>query len=145
MKAPPNKAPGYDTLPNKSWRVLAELGSRSEKGFIPLLTAIFDAYVQIGHNPQHFQTSVTLTLRKAGRRDYRVPKSYRPVALLNTLGKVPKAIVATRIAWLVEEHKLAPGHTTWGTEGGICRPCNPVDSREFTQHGGKAKLQAWFS
>ena len=97
-RAPPNKAPGYDTLPNQVWRALAEPDSRSGSRFIPLLTAIFDACVQIGHNPQHFQTSVTVTLRKAGPRDYRVPKSYRPVALLNTLGKVLEAVVATRIA-----------------------------------------------
>ena len=87
-KAPPNKAPGYDTLPNRLWQVLAEPRSRSETRFVQLLTTIFDACVQIGHNPQHFQSSVTVTLRKAGPRDYRVPKSYRPVALLNTLGKV---------------------------------------------------------
>jgi hypothetical protein len=44
-KAPPNKAPRYDTLPNRLWQVLAELGSRLEKRFIPLLTTIFDVYI----------------------------------------------------------------------------------------------------
>jgi ribonuclease HI len=116
-KAPPNKAPGYDALPNQVWRVLAKPGSRSEKRFIPLLTAIFDACVRIGHNPQHFQTSVTVTLRKAGPRDYRVPKSYRPVALLNTLGKILEAIVATRIAWCVEEYGLLPKTHLGGRKG----------------------------
>jgi DNA topoisomerase IB len=65
-KAPPNKAPGYDALPSQVWRILAEPDSRSEKRFIPLLTGIFNACVQIGHNPQHFQTSITVTLRKTG-------------------------------------------------------------------------------
>ncbi|KAJ5159350.1 uncharacterized protein N7500_009001 [Penicillium coprophilum] len=116
-KAPPNKAPGYDTLPNRLWRALAEPGSRSEDRFISLLTAIFDVCVRIGHNPQHFQTSITVTLRKAGPRDYRVPKSYRPVALLNTLGKVLEAIVATRIAWCVEEYKLLPETHLGGRKG----------------------------
>ncbi|KUM55456.1 hypothetical protein ACN42_g11818, partial [Penicillium freii] len=116
-KAPPNKSPGYDTLPNKVWRVLAGPGSRSEKRFVPFLTAIFDACIRIGHNPQHFQTSVTVTLRKAGPRDYRVPKSYRPVALLNTLGKILEAVVATRIAWCVEEYKLLPETHLGGRKG----------------------------
>ncbi|KUM55425.1 hypothetical protein ACN42_g11853 [Penicillium freii] len=116
-KAPPDKAPGYDALPNKVWRVLAEPGSRSEKRFVPFLTAIFDACVRIGHNPQHFQTSVTVTLRKAGPRDYRVPKSYRPVALLNTLGKVLEAVISTRIAWCVEEHNLLPETHLGGRKG----------------------------
>ncbi|KAJ5212865.1 hypothetical protein N7449_000034 [Penicillium cf. viridicatum] len=108
-KALPNKAPGYDILPNKVWRVLAEIGSRSEERFIPLLTAIFDAC--------HFQTSVTITLRKAGPRDYRVPKSYRPVALLNTLGKILEVVVVTRIAWCVEEYKLLPDTYLGGRKG----------------------------
>lgn len=118
-KAPPDKAPGYDTLPNKLWRVLAGAGSesKSEARFIPLLTTIFDAYIRIGHNPQHFQTSVTVTLRKAGPRDYRVPKAYRLVALLNTLGKILEAIVATRIAWCVEEYKLLPETHLGGRKG----------------------------
>ncbi|CRL30042.1 Endonuclease/exonuclease/phosphatase [Penicillium camemberti] len=118
-KAPPDKAPGYDTLPNKLWRILAGTSSesKSEARFIPFLTAIFNACVRIGHNPQHFQTSVTVTLRKAGPRDYRIPKSYRPVALLNTLGKVLEAIIATRVAWLVEEHKLLPDTHLGGRKG----------------------------
>ncbi|KAJ9480553.1 hypothetical protein VN97_g13002, partial [Penicillium thymicola] len=115
-KAPPNKAPGYDTLPNKLWRVLAEPESRSKR-FVPLLTTIFDACIRIGHNSQHFQTSVTVTLRKAGPRDYRVPKSYRPVALLNTLGKILEAVIATRIAWCVEEYKLLPDTHLGGRKG----------------------------
>lgn len=116
-KAPPNKAPGYDTLPNKLWRVLVELGSRSEKRFVLLLTTIFNTCLRIGHNPQHFQTSVTVTLRKAGPQDYRVPKSYRLVALLNTLGKILEAVVATRIAWCVEEYKLLPKTHLRGRKG----------------------------
>ncbi|OQD93993.1 hypothetical protein PENVUL_c163G00911 [Penicillium vulpinum] len=63
------------------------------------------------------ETSVTVTLRKAGPRDYRIPKSYRPAALLNTLGKVLEAIVATRIAWLVEEYNLLPKTHLGGRKG----------------------------
>lgn len=61
------------------------------------LTVIFDACIQ---------GSITVTLRKGGPRDFRQPKSYRPVALLNTLGKIFESIVATRIAWAVEEHGI---------------------------------------
>jgi exonuclease III len=116
-KAPPDKAPGEDTLPNKVWKILSNQGSRSESRFVPLITAIFDACLRAGHNPKHFQTSVTVTLRKAGPRDYRLPKSYRPVALLNTLGKILEAIIATRIAWLVEEHQLLPNTHLGGRKG----------------------------
>ncbi|KAJ5562064.1 hypothetical protein N7461_000825 [Penicillium sp. DV-2018c] len=116
-KAPPDKAPGEDTLPNKVWKVLADKGSRSEPWFVPLITRIFDACLRIGHNPRHSQKSITVTLRKAGPRDYRLPKSYRPVALLNTLGKILESIVATRIAWLAEEYKLLPSTHLGGRKG----------------------------
>jgi len=116
-KAPPDKAPGNDTIPNKVWKILANQGSKSYTRFIPVVTGIFNACVEHGHNPAHFQTSITVTLRKAGPRDYRIPKSYRPVALLNTLGKILESIIATRIAWAVEEFKLLPDTHLGGRRG----------------------------
>lgn len=56
--------------------------------FVDIVTGIFDACMRTGYNPRHFQSSITVTLRKGGPRDFRKPKSYRPVALLNTLGKI---------------------------------------------------------
>jgi hypothetical protein len=116
-RTPPNKAPGADGIPNKIWKLLADEASASRQPFISIILDIFNACLRIGHNPRHFQTSITVTLRKAGPRDYRLPKAYRPVALLNTLGKVLEAIVATRIAWAVEEHRLLPDTHLGGRKG----------------------------
>jgi hypothetical protein len=93
-RAPPDKAPGEDGIPNRVWKLLVD----NNREFVAILTAIFDACIRTGYNPRHFQASITVTLRKSGPRDFRQPKSYRPVALLNTLGKILKSIVATRIA-----------------------------------------------
>ena len=43
-----------------------------------------------------------------GRRDLSLPKSYRPISLLATLGKVLEAVVANRLSALVEKHQLLP-------------------------------------
>ncbi|KAJ6020305.1 hypothetical protein N7499_003588 [Penicillium canescens] len=115
-RAPPNKAPGADGIPNKVWRLLAG-ESASQRVFLSTILDIFNACLRVGHNPQHFQTSITVTLRKAGARDYRLPKAYRPVALLNTLGKILEAIIATRIAWAVEKHQLLPDTHLGGRKG----------------------------
>ncbi|KAJ6003542.1 hypothetical protein N7522_006234 [Penicillium canescens] len=115
-RAPPNKAPRPDGIPNMVWRLLAG-DSVSQRAFIATILDIFNTCLRIGHNPQHFQASVTVTLRKAGPRDYRLPKAYRPVALLNTLGKVLEAIIANRIAWAVEEHRLLPDTHLGGRKG----------------------------
>jgi hypothetical protein len=115
-RAPPNKAPGADGIPNKVWRLIAG-ESASQRVFMSTVLDIFNACLRTGHNPRHFQTSITVTLRKAGPRDYRLPKTYRPVALLNTLGKVLEAIIATRIAWAVEEYRLLPDTHLGGRKG----------------------------
>ncbi|KAJ6133707.1 hypothetical protein N7523_000029 [Penicillium sp. IBT 18751x] len=108
-RAPPDKAPGDDTVPNRVWRLLA---ADDNSPFCGIIRAIFDACLCTGYNPRRFQTSITVTLRKGGPKDYRMPKLYRPVALLNTLGKLLESIVATRIAWAAEEKKgiLPKGH-----------------------------------
>ena len=92
-RAPPDKAPSEDRIPNRVWKILAD----NNHEFVAILTAIFDACMRTGYNPRHFQASITVTLRKGGPRDFRQPKSYRPVALLNTLGKILESIIATRI------------------------------------------------
>ncbi|KAL0630248.1 hypothetical protein Q9L58_010905, partial [Maublancomyces gigas] len=35
-----------------------------------------------------------------------IPKAYRPISLLNCLGKISETIIATRLAYLSEKHKL---------------------------------------
>ncbi|KAJ5638941.1 hypothetical protein N7528_001331 [Penicillium herquei] len=112
-RAPPDKAPGPDAIPNRVWKLL--LSGCVKFGHI--LTSIFDACVRVGYNPRHFQESTTVTLRKGGPRDYRVPKSYRPIALMNTLGKLLEAVVATRISYAVEEHSLLPKTHLGGRKG----------------------------
>ena len=45
------------------------------------------------------------------------PKSYRPIALLNTTGKIFDAIIAARLAYLIEQYQLLPG-THFGARAG---------------------------
>jgi hypothetical protein len=49
-----------------------------------------------------------VVLRKLQKPTYDVAKAYRPIALLNTLGKVLEKIVARRVSALAEEHDLLP-------------------------------------
>ena len=41
-------------------------------------------------------------------RDYSEPKAYRPIALLETIGKALETILAKRIAYLAETYHLLP-------------------------------------
>jgi hypothetical protein len=79
-KAAPNKAPGTDNIPDGILHQTIGI-------LLPHLHRLFNACLQIGYCPAHFRESITVVLRKPGKDDYTQPKSYRPIALLNTLGK----------------------------------------------------------
>ncbi|SPO06934.1 uncharacterized protein DNG_09628 [Cephalotrichum gorgonifer] len=56
----------------------------------------------------HFRESITVVLCKEGKDDYTQSKAYRPIALLNTLGKALESIIASRLAYLAwAEGKVA--------------------------------------
>ena len=49
-----------------------------------------------------------MVLRKPGKPRYDTPKAYRPIALLNTLGKLLTAIIAEQLTYYTEKHTLLP-------------------------------------
>ncbi len=99
-QAPPKKAPGGDSIPNIVLKSTIEI-------LLPHLQRIFNACLTKGYCPEHFRNSVTIVLPKPGK-DHSIPKGYRPIALLNTLGKAMEFILARRIAYLAETHNLLP-------------------------------------
>jgi len=50
--------------------------------------------------------SITIVLRKEGKKDYSFLGSYRPITLKNTLAKVLEKHVANIISKAAEEHRL---------------------------------------
>ena len=98
------KAPGPDGIPNQILHTVVDQ-------LIPLLLSLLNSSLTRGYHPYAWKRSVTVALRKPGKGDYSKPKAYRPVALLNTIGKIMESIMATRISWWMEEFQLLPpGH-----------------------------------
>jgi hypothetical protein len=97
----PDKAPGPDMIPN---RVLK--ASREWLG--PRLLTVFNAALRNGYHPCEWKQSVTLALRKPKKGDYTDPKAYRPITLLNTMGKLLERVIASRISQLAETNGLLP-------------------------------------
>lgn len=75
---------------------------------IPYLAPIYRSTFHLNHYPAHWKVYDSLVLRKPGRTDYTVPKSYRPIVLLKTLGKPLSMAVAEDISYIVEKHDLLP-------------------------------------
>lgn len=83
----------------------------------PHLTRIFNCSLNLSYCPKHFRCSATIALRKPGKGDYTHPKAYRPIALLNTMGKVMDGIMAQRISYVTETHHLLPNTHIGGRKG----------------------------
>ena len=76
-----DKAPGNDTIPN---RFLKAMGTP----LIEMLTRLFNACLRLSYFPRQFRQARTIVLRKPGKPNYSDPGAWRPIALLNTIGKV---------------------------------------------------------
>ena len=67
-----------------------------------MFQACLDKKVQL----DHFKSACIVMLKKSGKSDYTSPLSYRPIALLNTLRKVLKAVISNRIKFTTETYDL---------------------------------------
>jgi hypothetical protein len=69
---------------------------------------VFNRSLHLGYYPEHFRESTTVVLRKPGKENYTAPKSYRLIALINTIGKIIDAIITRRLSHLTEKQHVLP-------------------------------------
>lgn len=96
-----DKAPGPSGIPNR----ILQAGIEE---IAPAATLLFNACMEQGYHPKIFKKATTIVLKKPNKEDYTEPKAYRPIALLDTLGKVLETIMAKKLSDLAEEHSLLP-------------------------------------
>jgi hypothetical protein len=108
--AAPYKAAGPDGIPNAALQ-------RALPVILLWLTSLFNDCLRLGYCLEHFHMSTTVVLRKPGKLDYSDPKSYRPIALLSTIGKALESVVASRLSYLVEAYGLLPDNHIGGRRG----------------------------
>jgi hypothetical protein len=139
--ASPFKAPGPDGIVNRALQTGARLVATH-------LTSMFNRSLRLGYCPSHFRESTTAVLRKPGKDNYTVPKAYRPIALLNTVGKVMDAVIARRLNYLVETHHVLPethigGRKMRSTEHALsCRHKQDIQGMEQRRRTGGQSLVA---
>ncbi len=97
-----DKAPGITGIPNRFLRTV------TETKLIDSISHLFQACFDVGYHPKHFKEANTIILKKPGKKDYSEPKSYRPIALLDTLGKALETVISKRLNNIAEEHKMLP-------------------------------------
>lgn len=100
-RLPNKKAPSQNGIPN-------ELLKHCRKSLSKVLAELCNACISLGYHPKGFKESITIILKKPQKPRDDTPKAYRPIAPLNTMGKLLEKLVAKRISKSAEDHNLLP-------------------------------------
>ena len=68
--------------------------------------SLFEVLIRAGYHPKIWREATIVIIKKAGKPDYSAPKAYRPISLLNCLGKISEKIMATHLAHMAEKYNL---------------------------------------
>lgn len=98
-----NKSPGPDHIRPDLIKDLYE--DCDGEAFRSHLLKVVNHCIQDGHFPCEWRTATISIIAKGGDRDLRLPKSYRPIALLCTASKLVESIICMRL-----QHALARKH-----------------------------------
>ena len=64
---------------------------------------------KLGHWPSHFKIFTSIIIPKPNKESYNSPKSFRPIILLNTLGKLIKKVIGDRLQFhLISNNFIHP-------------------------------------
>jgi len=91
-----SSAPG----PNKvSWRYLKYI--IKNKSCLKNIVFITNVCFELGYWPSHFKESMTIVIPKPNKFSYNSLKSFRPIVLLNTLGKLIEKAIGGKLQFQV--------------------------------------------
>jgi len=67
---------------------------------------IADSCINLGYWPKYFKVSSTIIIPKPNKSLYNQPKAFRPIVLLNTLGKLIEKVIAERLQFTVASNNF---------------------------------------
>ncbi|EAQ85613.1 hypothetical protein CHGG_06866 [Chaetomium globosum CBS 148.51] len=71
---------------------------------------LFRTSLRDGDIPSQWRNAKIIPLKKPGKSEYTLAKSWRPISLLSTLGKILEAVIAERLSHAVETCGLLPAN-----------------------------------
>ncbi|PPQ94891.1 hypothetical protein CVT25_004372 [Psilocybe cyanescens] len=86
-------APGPDHI---KWSHLKML-MRGPTHVFTVLLVLANACLRVGHCPKHFKESMSVIIPKPNKPFYSAPKAFRPIVLLNTVGKLIEKMLSNHI------------------------------------------------
>jgi len=87
-----SSAPGPDKL---SWSHLKII--LKDNKCLNTIIYIANACINLGYWLSHFKISTTVVIPKPNKKLYNSPKLFRPIVLLNTVGKLIKKVIGERL------------------------------------------------
>ena len=66
-----------------------------------VIISIANACIEVGHWPSHFKKSTMVIISKPNKKLYNFPKAFRPIILLNTVGKLIEKVIGERLQFHV--------------------------------------------
>ncbi|RXW11212.1 hypothetical protein EST38_g14643 [Candolleomyces aberdarensis] len=84
-------APGPDHI---MWRHLKQILALPECADI--IIALANGCIESRHWPKHFKESMSVIIPKLNKASYSTPKAFRPIVLLNPLGKLIEKMISNR-------------------------------------------------
>jgi hypothetical protein len=126
-------APGEDGLPMLVWKKIWPYTSTA-------ITKIFQTATTLGHHPKGWRRAVIVVLRKPEKPDYTVPNAYRPISLLNTLGKLLESVMASRLMHYAKRYNLLPDTQFGGRPGRTTEQALLILTEAITKAWRKSKV-----
>jgi len=91
-----SSAPGPDKMMWHHWKLII----KNDKCLSKIIN-VAEACIDLGHWPKYFKVSTTVVIPKPNKTSYDNLKAFRPIVLLNTLGKLIEKVIAERLQHLV--------------------------------------------
>ena len=85
-------APGLNKL---AWRHLKYI--LKDNMYLKNVINFMNACIEFGYWPSHFKTSIIVVIPKPNKSSYDSPKSFRPIVILNILGKLIEKVIGDRL------------------------------------------------
>ena len=85
---------------------------RCFREFVIFLQRIFIASLRLGVFPTQWKTAKVIALGKPGKKSYSEARAYRPISLLNHMGKLLESIMNTRLKNWLEKSIRSFSHFT---------------------------------
>ncbi|RXW12052.1 hypothetical protein EST38_g13802 [Candolleomyces aberdarensis] len=117
-------APGPDHITRRHLKQILALPECAD-----IIIALANGCIESGHWPKHFKESMSVIIPKPNKPSYSTPKSFRPIVLLNTLGKLIEKMISNRF-----HHDMIKYNLVDANQMGGVRQRSTEDAGLFLMH-----------